>query len=72
MKSNNLLRHMKKHEKKSNGIEEAGSSRSWVCAKLGKHNQVEFKICLKTMRGDTLKRHMKTHEKKTNGMEEVN
>ena len=55
---------MKTHEKKTNGIAKAGSSRSGVCDKLGKHKQVECKICLKRMRSGTLKRHMKTHEKK--------
>ena len=48
---------------KPNGIDEAGSSGSGVCEKVGKHKQVGCKICLKTMRSDTLKRHMKTHEK---------
>ena len=57
---------------KPNGIDEAGSSGSGVCEKVGKHKQVECKICLKTMRGDNLVRHMKTHEKKTNGIDEVN
>ena len=51
MRSDNLIRHIKKHEKKSNGIEEAGSSESGVCEKVGKHKQVEGKICLKTKRG---------------------
>ena len=72
MRSDNLIRHMKKHEKKSNGIEEAGSSGSGVCEKVGKHKQAECRICLKTMRSDTLKRHMKTHEKTTYGMDVVN
>ena len=72
MRSDHLIRHMKKHENKSNGIEEAGSSGSGVCEKVGKHKQAECKICLKTMRGDNLVRHMKTHEKKTNGIDEVN
>ena len=53
MRSDNLIRHMKKHGKKSNGIEETGSSRSDECRKVGKHKQVECKICLKTMRSDT-------------------
>ena len=65
MRSDILERHMKQHEKKSNGIEEAGSSGSGVCENVGKHKQVGCKICLKTMRSDTLKRHMITHEKKT-------
>ena len=56
---------------KTNGIDEAGSSRSGVCEKVGKHKQVECKICLKTMTSYTLKRHMKTHEKKTNEMDVV-
>ena len=64
MTSDHLVRHMKTHEKKPNGIDEAGSSRSGVCDKVGKHKYVECKICLKTMRGDNLVRHMKTHEKK--------
>ena len=63
MRSDILERHMKQHEKKSNGIEEAGSSGSGVCENVGKHKQVGCKICLKTMRSDTLKRHMKTHKK---------
>merc|ERR1711895_3382 len=71
MRSDILERHMKKHEKKSNRIEEAGSSGSGVCEKVGKHKQVGCRICLKTMRSDTLKRHMKTHEKKTNEMDVV-
>ena len=37
MRSDNLIRHMKKHEKKSNGIEEVGSSGSGVCENAGKH-----------------------------------
>ena len=45
---------------------------SGVCGMVGKHKQVECKICLKTMRGDNLVRHMKTHEKKTNGIDDVN
>ena len=65
MRSDILERHMKKHEKKSNGIEEVGSSGSGVCENAGKHKQVGCKICLKTMRSDHLIRHMKTHEKKT-------
>ena len=64
MTSDHLKRHMKTHGKKSNGIEEAGSSRSDECGKVGKHKQVECKICLKTMRSDTLKRHLRTNEKK--------
>ena len=72
MRSDTLQRHMKKHEKKSNGIEEAGSSRSGVCDKVGKHKQAECRICLKTMRSDTLKRHMKTHEKKQCSIDDVN
>ena len=71
MRSDILERHMKKHEKKSNGIEEVGSSGSGVCENAGKHKQVGCKICLKTMRSDHLIRHMKTHEKKTNGMDVV-
>ena len=63
MRSDILERHMKKPGKKSNGVEEAGSSGSGVCGKVGKHKQAECKICLKTMRSDTLKRHMKRHEK---------
>ena len=63
MTSDHLVRHMKTHEKKSNGIEEAGSSGSGVCENVGKHKQVGCKICLKTMRSDNLERHMKTHEK---------
>ena len=49
---------------KPNGIDEAGSSRSGVCEKVGKHREVECKICLKTLRSDNLVRHMNTHEKK--------
>ena len=30
---------------------------------MGKHKQVECKICVKTMRSDTIKGHMKVHEK---------
>ena len=71
MTSDHLERHMKTHEKKSNGKDEAGSSRSGVCEKVGKHKQVGCRICLKTMRSDTLKRHLKTHEKKTNEMDVV-
>ena len=71
MRSDILERHMKKHEKKSNGIDEAGSSGSGVCENVGKHKKVECRICLKTMRSDHLIRHMKTHEKKTNGMDVV-
>ena len=71
MTSDHLKRHMKTHGKKSNGIEEAGSSRSDECGKVGKHKQVECKICLKTMRSDTLKRHTKKHEKKTSGIDMV-
>ena len=48
--------------KKINGIDEDESFRSGVCEKVGKHKQVECKICLKTMRGDNLVMHMKTHE----------
>ena len=55
---------MKTHEKKSNGIKEAESSRSDECEKVGKHKQVECKICLKTMTSNNLKRHMKMHENK--------
>merc|ERR1712219_100973 len=57
--------------KKSNGIEEVGSSGRWVCEKAGKHKQVGCKICLKTMRSDHLIRHMKTHEKKQCSMDVV-
>ena len=64
MTSDHLKRHMKTHGKKSNGIEEAGSSRSDECGKVGKHKQVECKICLKTMRSDTLKIHTKNMRKK--------
>ena len=64
MRIDNLERHMEQHEKKPNGINEDGSSRSGVCGKMGKHKHVECKICLKKMRGDNLVRHMKTHEKK--------
>ena len=49
---------------KPNGIDEAGSSGSGVCEKVGKHKEVECKICLKTMTSNNLKRHMKTHENK--------
>ena len=59
-------------KKKSNGIEEAGSSGSGVCENVGKHKQVGCKICLKTMRSDNLERHMKTHEKKPCSMDVVN
>ena len=72
MRSDILERHMKKHVKKSNGIEEVGSSGSGVCEKTGKHKQVGCKICLKTMRSDNLKRHMKTHEKKQCSIDDVN
>ena len=71
MRSDILERHMKKHEKKSNGIDEAGSSGSGVCENAGKHKQVGCKICLKTMRSDHLIRHMKTHEKKQCSMDVV-
>ena len=47
MRSDTLERHMKQHEKKTNGIDEAGSFMSGVCGKVGKHKQVEFKISLK-------------------------
>ena len=57
--------------KKTNGMEKARSSRSGECDKVGKHKQVECKICLKTMRSDTLKRHTKKHEKKTSGIDMV-
>ena len=56
---------------KPDGIDEAGSSGSGVCGKVGKHKQVECRICLKAMRSDTLKRHMKTHEKKSNEKDEA-
>ena len=49
---------------KPNGIDEAGSSGSGVCEKVGKHKEVECKICLKTVTSNNLKRHMKTHENK--------
>ena len=65
MRSDHLERHMKQHEKKPNGIDEAGSFIRGVCGMVGKHKQVECKICLKTMRSDHLVRHMKMHEKKT-------
>ena len=71
MTSDHLERHMKTHEKKSNGKDDAGSSGRGVCGKVGKHKQVECRICLKTMRSDTLKRHMKTHEKKQCSMDVV-
>ena len=61
-----------KHTKKSNGIEEAGSSGSGVCENVGKHKQAECRICLKTMRSDNLVRHMKTHEKKQCSIDDVN
>ena len=38
---------------------------------MGRHKQIECRICLKTMTSDHLKQHMKTHEKKTNGIEEA-
>ena len=38
---------------------------------MGRHKQVECRICLKTMTSDHLKRHMKTHEKKKNIIEEA-
>ena len=44
MRSDILERHMKKHEKKSNGIEEAGSSRSGVCAKGENANRMNVKF----------------------------
>ena len=72
MTSDHLERHMKTHEKKSNGKDEAGSSGSGICGKVGKHKQAECKICLKTMRSDNLKRHMKTHEKKQCSIDDVN
>ena len=53
MSSDHLKGHMKTHEKKSNRIEEAESSRSGECDKVEKHIQVKCKICLKTMRSDT-------------------
>ena len=46
MTSDHLKQHMKTHEKKSNGIEDAGSSRSEECEKVGKHKYVECKVCL--------------------------
>ena len=49
---------------KPNGIDEAGSSGSGVCKKVGKPKEVECKICLKTMTSNNLKRHMKTHDNK--------
>ena len=58
-------------EKNPNGIGEGGSSGSGVCEKVGKHKQVECRICLKTMRSDNLVRHMKTHEKKQCSMDVV-
>ena len=64
MRNDTLERRMEQHEKKTNGIDDAGSFRSGVCGKVGKHKQVECKICLKTMRNDTLETHMKTHENK--------
>ena len=72
MRSDTLQRHMKTHEKKQNGIEEAGSSVSGEYDKVGEHKQVECKICLKTMRGDHIVRHMKTHEKKQCSQDDVN
>ena len=63
MTSDTLERHMKQHEKKRNGIEEAGSFLSGVCGMLGKHKHIEYKLYLKTMRDDTFKRHMKTQKK---------
>ena len=68
MTSDHLERHMKTHEKKSNGKDDAGSSGRGVCEKVGKHKQVECKICLKTMTSNNLKKHMKTHEKKNKWM----
>ena len=38
MTSDHLERHMKTHEKKSNGKDDAGSSGSGVCGKVGKQN----------------------------------
>ena len=70
MTSDHLKRHMKRHEKKMNVIDEAGSFMSVISGKVGKHKQVECKICLKTMRGDNLKRHMRRHEKKPYSIDE--
>ena len=72
MTSDHLERHMKTHEKKSNGKDDAGSSGRGVCGKVGKHKQVECRICLKTMRSDNLVRHMKTHKKKQCSIDVVN
>ena len=52
-------------------MEEAGSSRSGVCDQFRENEQVECKICLKTILGDNLVRHMKTH-KKTCSIDVVN
>ena len=38
---------------------------------MGRHKQVECRICLKRMRSDNLERHMRQHEKKTNGIDET-
>ena len=71
MRSDHLERHKEQHEKKQNGIDEAWSSRSGVCDKVGKHKYVECKICLKKMRSDHLVRHMKTHDKIPRSIDDV-
>ena len=38
---------------------------------MGRHKQVECRICLKHMRSDNLERHMEQHVKKTNGIDEA-
>jgi hypothetical protein len=35
-----------------------------IAVAMGKHKEVNCRICLKTMRSDNLKKHMKQHEKK--------
>ena len=44
MRSDTLERHMEQHEKKTNGIDEAGSFRSGVCGKVGNTNRLNVKF----------------------------
>ena len=37
---------------------------------MGRHKQVECRICLKQMRSDNLERHMGQHTKKMKGIDE--
>ena len=38
---------------------------------MGRHKQVECRICMMQMRSDNLERHMEQHEKKTNRIDET-